>query len=210
MIIHQKNKNMKKAINILSVFLLVISLASCKNEKKEQKSAELFSIDENKSEINWTAYKTTQKVPVKGKFTSLTVLKNGTGATIEEALNNTQFSIPVSSIFSNNPDRDNKLKTLFFGVMKDTELIRGLISIESSVKGSVALYMNGITEKLPFVYEVVDNKIAIKATMNTDAWLAQAALESLNKACYDLHKGADGVSKTWSDVAIDINVYFKK
>jgi hypothetical protein len=203
---------MKNPVTLLFAFILIVSFTSCKDktEKKQKEATSSYAIDFNKSEINWTAYKTSQKLPVKGKFTSLNILKNGSGATISEALNNTEFSIPVSSIFSNNPDRDNKLKTLFFGVMKDTELLRGQIQIQSGTKGEVALFMNGITEKLPFTYKVIDEKIKIKATMNTDAWHAQAALESLNKACFDLHKGPDGVSKTWSDVAIDIDVYFKK
>ena len=203
---------MRKSLLLLSAMVLALTFNSCKNEKKTKTIVEdVVSIDPNKTEVNWTAYKTTEKVPVKGKFTTLNILKGGKGKTVFEALNNTEFSIPVSSIFSNNPDRDNKLKTLFFGVMKDTELIKGLISIESNTKGSVSLYMNGITENLHFTIED-DNQgaLVISAVMNTDTWSAQAALESLNKACFDLHKGADGVSKTWSDVTIDINVYFKK
>lgn len=203
---------MKNTITLLVALVLTISFTSCKNktEKKTEKTTSSYTIDSNKSEVNWTAYKTSQKLPVKGKFTSLNITKNGSGSTISEALNNTEFSIPVSSIFSNNPSRDNKLKTLFFGVMQEAELLSGVIHVQNEAKGEVALRMNGIIEKLAFTYEVIDDKIKIKATMNTDAWHAQAALESLNKACFDLHKGADGISKTWSDVAIDIDVHFKK
>ena len=34
------------------------------------------------------------------------------------------------------------------------------------------------------------------------------ALEALNQACLELHKGADGVSKTWSEVHIKGQVEF--
>jgi polyisoprenoid-binding protein YceI len=201
---------MKKIFVLVLIIASSISYTSCKSENKSKKNSNTFIVNANKSEINWTAYKTTDKVPVKGKFTELTITKNGSGNTITEALNTTEFSIPVSSVFSNNPDRDNKLKTLFFGAMKNTEILSGIISINNSTNGIVSLTMNGVTENLPFTFEVIENMIQIKAIMNTDSWQAQTAIASLNKACFDLHKGADGVSKTWSDVAIDINVYFSK
>lgn len=34
------------------------------------------------------------------------------------------------------------------------------------------------------------------------------AMEALNQACFELHKGADGVSKTWSEVHIKGQVEF--
>ena len=35
------------------------------------------------------------------------------------------------------------------------------------------------------------------------------AMESLNKVCFDLHKGPDGISKTWSEVEINVATYLK-
>ncbi len=198
---------MKKSIAILLVFTFVYSVQSCKKKPKEKQIE--FSIDANKTTINWTAFKTSSKVPVKGKFTQLTIETPHKASNIKEALNSTSFSIPVSSLFSNNPDRDNKLKTLFFGIMKNTSLLSGTLMITNDTSGYVDLTMNGITEKLPFAYTIDGEVVSIKTIMNTDTWQAQAALNSLNEACFELHKGADGVSKTWSDVAIDIQVYFK-
>ena len=44
--------------------------------------------------------------------------------------------------------------------------------------------------------------------MNLDDWSAQKAVASINLACKELHKGKDGVSKTWSEVGIDISTTF--
>lgn len=201
---------MKKIILTLLVLTISLSTVSCKKKvSKENKTEQGFTVDANKTEINWTAYKTTDKIPVKGKFTQLLIKQNTAGKTFSKALDGTSFSIPVSSIFSNNPDRDNKLKTLFFGVMKNAEILSGIIHITDASSGYVDFSMNGVIEKLPFLYSVTENSIEIKTVMNTDTWQAQAAIESINNACLILHKGADGVSKTWSDVAIDISVYFK-
>lgn len=200
---------MKKHLIAFSVLTLVFSVTACKKKTSQTAPTEKnFTIDTNKTDINWTAFKTTDKVPVKGKFTKLNITTNKGGKTYSEALNGVDFSIPVSSIFSNNPDRDNKLKTLFFGVMKNSEILSGKIHITDNVSGFVDFSMNGVVDKLPFSYTTSDKFIQIKTIMNTDSWQAQTAIESLNKACFELHKGADGVSKTWSDVAIDITVYF--
>ncbi|MEI6866213.1 YceI family protein [Flavicella sp.] len=201
---------MKKIIITLLVLTISLSTVSCKKkDSKENKTAQGFTVDANKTEINWTAYKTTDKVPVKGKFTQLKITQNTKGKTYSEALDGISFSIPVSSLFSDNPDRDNKLKTFFFGVMKNTEILSGVIHITDTTSGYVDFSMNGIVEKLPFSYSVTEKSIEIKTNMNTNTWQAQAAIESINNTCLTLHKGPDGISKTWSDVAIDISVYFK-
>lgn len=203
---------MKKILLVITVLAISFSSISCKEkaskEKKTEKQEQTFTIDANKSEINWTAFKTTDKVPVKGKFTKLTIKNSTPGKTFADALNGTEFSIPVSSLFTNNADRDHKLKTLFFGIMKNAEILSGTIHIDTPQSGYVDFSMNGIIEKLPFSYSANETSLQIKTIMDTNTWQAQAAIESINKACYELHKGADGVSKTWSDVAIDISVFF--
>tara|TARA_B100000809_G_scaffold49621_3_gene44613 strand:- start:4046 stop:4651 length:606 start_codon:yes stop_codon:yes gene_type:complete len=201
---------MKKLILAFSILTLIFSISSCKKKESKKVPAEkTFTIDSNKTDINWTAFKTTSKVPVKGKFTKLNITKNNGATSFSEALNGAEFSIPVSSIFSNNTDRDYKLKKLFFGVMKNTELLSGTIHIIDGISGYVDFSMNGVIEKLDFSYTTSAYSIKIKTIMNTDSWQAQSAIASINNACLELHKGADGVSKTWSDVAIDISVFFK-
>lgn len=197
-----------KKIYLLLLIIIGTTTQSCKEAEKTKKTGTL-SVDKNRTEINWTAYKTTSKVPVSGKFTSLNIKNEIKGNTVKEALNNVEFSIPVSSIFSNNQDRDYKLKSLFFGVMKNTELLSGTMHIVDDFNGYADFSMNDIIEKLPFTYSVEGKTIEIKAVMNTDSWQAQSAIASINNACLELHKGSDGISKTWSDVGIAISVYFK-
>jgi hypothetical protein len=71
--------------------------------------------------------------------------------------------------------------------------------------------MNGVTNDLPLDVEITDERrVSIKGTMLLKYWNALGALETLNKICFDLHKGEDGVSKTWDDVAIEVNTYLRK
>lgn len=204
----------------ISILLLAITLSvfvSCKEEKKETtttedvKTTKQFVVKPEATSVKWTAYKTTDKVGVNGEFTTVK-FDNKSGATPEEALNNLSFSIPVSSLFTNDATntRDAKIKNSFFGSMIDTDLISGTLKYKDS-KYVASLTMNGVTHDLPLEVGIEDERrVTLKGTMDLNNWNAIEALNALNKVCFDLHKGADGVSKTWEDVAIQIDTYLRE
>ncbi|MCF6297657.1 MAG: YceI family protein [Flavobacteriaceae bacterium] len=198
---------MKKVL-FYSLILLFIIVASCKKEKPIEKKLDekSYSIDVNNSVVDWTAYKTTGKLPVKGVFTEVKINKSAVASSPIEVLNGLEFEIPVASIYSKDTIRDGKLTASFFGAMKNTLKLKGTFHTEENGKGKISLTMNGLTKDLPFTYEVYAKNIDINATMNLDNWQTQAAIEALNVVCNDLHKGADGISKTWSDVAIHAQI----
>lgn len=204
----------------ISILLLAITLSvfvSCKEEKKETtttedvKTTKQFVVKPEATSVKWTAYKTTDKVGVNGEFTTVK-FDNKSGATPEEALNNLSFSIPISSLFTNDATntRDAKIKNSFFGSMIDTDLISGTLKYKDS-KYVASLTMNGVTHDLPLEVGIEDERrVTLKGTMDLNNWNAIEALNALNKVCFDLHKGADGVSKTWEDVAIQIDTYLRE
>jgi YceI-like protein len=200
-----------KKIMFYAIFLsLIVSLNSCKKEKenalKNKVEVKNYIIDSKNSVIKWTAYKTTEKIPVAGVFKEVEITNNEPATNRDEILKGLEFEIPVSSIFSNDSIRDFKLVNFFFGVMENTLSLKGkFVNVENG-KGVIKLNMNGISNDLPFNYEIVDDNISINSTMNLDNWKTQLAIESLNKVCNEKHKAADGISKTWSEVAIDVQV----
>ncbi|SFD21242.1 YceI family protein [Algibacter pectinivorans] len=203
-----------KKISILLI-TLALSIVSCKNEKKETKTeaetTEKYVVKPEGTTVKWTAYKTTDKLPVGGKF-KLLDFENKSGATPQEALNNLSFSIPVSSVFTNDATntRDGKIINSFFGAMLDTEFLKGTIKyVNNAYVASIT--MNGETNNLPLNIKITDERrVTLTGTMNLKDWNALDALASLNKVCFDLHKGADGVSKTWEDVAIEVETYLRE
>ncbi len=208
---------MKKSI-LYSVFLFtVIYISGCKSETKTvstkdtvseaPKSSAKFSLKEAKNKIGWTAYKTTEKIPVNGQFKKVNITANGDGNTIKEAIHNTSFSIPVSSIFTKDSSRDYKIRKFFFSFM-DTSLLSGTLEILTATSGIATIKMNGITDKVPFEYTITNKVFSMKSTMDINKWNAKAAIASLNKVCEELHKGTDGISKTWDEVALNITSTF--
>lgn len=197
---------MKKYI-ILTVIIITFGVISCKQKVKDKQNN--YVVDAKTVTLKWTAYKTTDKVPVVGKFNEISIENVQKGTSVKEAVNGVKFKIPVASIFTQNDDRDSKLKQFFFGAMEATINITGTVELEEKNKGFVVIQMNGVTEKLPITYTVADQLVSITGVMDLPKWKAQPAVEALNKVCLDLHKGADGVSKTWNDVKLDATIYVK-
>ena len=200
----------------MAVFALALT-TSCKSDKKETPAAEApvekteqFVIKPEGTTVNWTAYKTTEKTPVSGVFTTLNFDAHS-GSSVQEALNGVSFSIPVSTIFSKDSIRDGKLQKFFFNVMSDTEFLKGTLKTTSATEAVASITMNGETHDLPLTYTVADDRrVSLSGVMQLKDWNALDALATLHKACEVLHTGADGVSKTWEEVAITIDTYLRE
>ena len=202
---------MKNLFTISLLILTLVAITSCKNKEKKENTPinKGYTVESKTTTINWIAYKTTSKVPVKGQFTEVTIENSKKYSTAQEALNGLKFDIPVNSLFTKDTIRDAKLKKFFFGTMNDTKSISGIISMNNETSGSVELTMNGISQVLPITYVISDQMVTMEAIMDLDNWQAQLAIETLNAACYDLHSGDDGISKTWSEVKIEVASYLK-
>lgn len=206
---------MKKIV--YGFFAITFLLMSCKDdakktpeEKNENKTEvvnkKTYSVNSSSTEVTWTAYKTTAKTPVKGQFLNLNLLNEVVSESKKDVLSGLEFSIPVSSFFSNNEERDSKIKTLFFGVMDNTELLTGSFSDVKGddAKGTVVLNlkMNNVGFPVNMDYVLEGNKMSLSGVMQMMDWKLDKAYESIHKACELLHTGEDGVSKTWKEVAI--------
>lgn len=208
-----------KKLSLALILAIAFQFTGCKQKEKKQNTTtnptttkaikKAFSVSNAKNTINFTAYKTTEKIPVKGVFTKVEFIKNYEANTLKEAINGAEFKIPVSGIETKDASRNFKIQKFFFNVMENTLSMTGKLILNDDKNGVAEFTMNGVTEKLPFEYTINDKTFSMKTTMNIEKWNAQKAIESLNTACKDLHKGKDGVSKTWNDVAIEVTSTFK-
>lgn len=202
---------MYRLLTFILIITLGLQLDACKKETKQTEEAEketvAFLPDEEGSSLQWTAYKTSDKVPVKGTFKEVRITGSNKGADAAGAIDGMSFEIPVSSIFTNDTIRDGKLQKFFFAVMENSMTLKGKFSVESEDSGNLNISMNGMSKELPFQFEVEQDTIHLNASMDLNDWGAQKALESLNEACKVLHTGPDGVSKTWDEVTLNAKIH---
>ena len=151
--------------------------------------------------LEWTAFKTPNKVGVKGTFTDIKLNEvKAEAATLEEALKGANFVVVTSTVSTNDAGRDEKLKGEFFAKMVGN--INGFFGEFKDGKVLVNLTMNGISKEKEFTYTVDGDALKLNGSIDIIAdFTAQSAFDSLHAACKDLHEG-----KTWSDVEISAEI----
>ena len=207
---------MKKEL-ILMTALGVLGLMACKggeaestNEVEEKAQTCMYTYDHGVSTFEWTAYKTSAKVPVKGSFNEIEVSGETSSDDLLALLESLSFTMNTSSVETNDESRNQKIAELFFGVMENTQEITGNVkSVDGEGNATIEVTMNGATQDVVGTYVLEDGLFAFTATIDVSAWNALEALASLNDVCKELHTGDDGVSKTWSEVALSFSTQLK-
>jgi polyisoprenoid-binding protein YceI len=174
----------------------------------EPAAAGCVLVQPNTMNVSWKAYKTLGKIGVGGKFTSVTYTPHALeGKNFKELFVGSKVSIDLSKIDTGNPGRDETLVKDFFSVMKGKTIEGEIVDIKKTDKHekgkprtgvvSVKLTMNEKTLTIPMKYIYNEGKFDASGTIDLFDFAANDALASINKSCFDLHKG-----KTWSDVSI--------
>ena len=141
---------------------------------------------------------------MKGWFTNFEVKGITEAEKVEEIFENVSIKIDVNSLDTKNQGRNAKLLAYFFGKTSSSETITGkVLSFDVKNKSAVLeLNFNDVKHPLTFSYDLKGDTLAMNSVLNLEDVNGMEALASINKACEALHKGDDGISKTWSEVNI--------
>ncbi|WP_299124250.1 YceI family protein [uncultured Winogradskyella sp.] len=202
-------------VKYLVYLLLTLFVFSCNTSEKKfsvdkttQKTYN-YTLDTSGIKVLWTAYKFTEKVGISGKFDSIIYFYDKSAPSIQALLKSSEISICTNSVNSYNAIRDPKLKQTFFKSF-NTDTIRGKIIEVEDEKGLLALQMNSINNLTSYSYNYKNDTLTISTHLDLTKWDGKIALDTLNKECYDLHIGPDGISKLWPDVAVKIKLPIKR
>jgi polyisoprenoid-binding protein YceI len=158
--------------------------------------------------VTWKAYKTLGKLGVGGKFTDIKYTPAALeGKNFKELFVGSKVSIDLSKIDTGNPGRDETLVKDFFSLLKGKMIEGEIMDIKKTDKHEkgkprtgkldVKITMNEKTLTIPMTYVYTEGKFDATGTIDLFDFAASDTLASINKSCFDLHKG-----KTWSDVSI--------
>ena len=206
---------MKKTVYIFASLALAVGLASCSGEVEETtepdmepESMAMYSFNEGTTELEWTSYKTSDKVPVAGGFNDIEFTASESGDP-KEVIESLTFMINTASVETNNEDRNGKIAEHFFGTI-NTETIKGDVqSLGEDGKAVVAITMNGISFDVEGDYTLEGSDFSFTASIDVSSWNGVPGIEALNAVCSDLHTGEDGVSKLWSEVGLAFSTTLK-
>lgn len=171
-----------------------------------------YEVTPGSLKVNWTAFKTTDRLGVTGSFKNI-VLDGPTRAeSFESLLTGITVTIDRNSVNLNDALKENNLNSYFFEKLAGENFIGRITAVNENDQTLVlTLTLNGQIQDIPMSYAYDPSNGSIKATGRIDllAFQAESALRSLNEQCFDLHKGPDGVSKTWPDVDLVLQAEVK-
>ena len=168
----------------------------------------LYSVNLKKTKLIWSGYKTTDKIKVTGtlnKFKSSKIQNNNQYNSIKNLVEGLDFVVDLSSSTSGDEIRDLNLKNFFFKYIGQNWMLNG--RFENFQNDSVDVIFNffGLEKKIKLSTLYENDKLQLKGSVNLIKQLGlDKAYESISNKCYDLHKGPDGISKTWEEVEIHI------
>ena len=168
-------------------------------------SACTYTLNPDSVKVAWTAFKTMQKVGVGGNFTKLAVKGPLKAASFDALVKGLKVDVDQTSVDTGNPGRDQTLASFFFGKLKGS--ISGDVKKVSEADKTLVLDLsvNGHHHDVPMTITSEGKTFTAKGSMNILDFQSEPALKSLNEKCVDLHKGPDGVSKTWPDVELTLS-----
>lgn len=204
---------MKMKFGIISTLCLSLVMTSCggghQDETEEQNEEKCFYyVNQESFDLTWTAYKTTGKIPVGGTFDQVKI----TGDQAEnkaEALEGVEFEITTSTVNSQNEERDVKISEHFFGTFETPAITGKVTAVDAdNGKATVMITMHGISYDVEGDLAINEDAFTFDAAIDVYNWNGMAAINALNEVCYELHKGEDGESKLWSEVAVSFSGSF--
>lgn len=220
-----------KNIYISGLGLLLLFSSCSGGEETQEPSSEqtvencIYTYNPALTKLDWTAFKFLRKAGVPGTFTTINVEGSKSGGNPKSIIKSLSFSIPVSSVETNDPGRNKKIDSLFFGTLNNTSLLSGeVVSLGEMKKACetcngkigravLRVTMNEITNDVEGDYTLEDNIFTFNTEINVERWNAQSGIKSLNEACKDLHTDAengDTESKLWSEVTISFSTELTK
>ena len=189
----------------LASMVLALGLTSCGNDESEEEvnnTQELcfYSYDDNSTELGFTSYKTTAKVPVKGTFNVINI-KGEESDNQMDLIKSLKFEIETASIETNDEGRNAKIVKFFFGTFGCDKITGSVANLDDDGSAEINISMGGMNLPVRGKYKL-DEAGKFEFTSNIDVadWNAQTGIDALNLECKDLHTGEDGVSKLWSEV----------
>lgn len=208
-----------KTFNSILFSAVLVATYSCSNNSGETDSQEKASPEKEKicsyqynaptTVISFTAFKTSDKVAVGGKFDDVEITGTKEQEKLADVFKEAAFQINTASVNTNNKDRDKKIVDHFFGALKNNTSISGKVirmEEEDATSGTalVAFTINDSIQEVSTNYVIEDKTITLNGTIDATSFGAGVGIKALNKVCEDLHKGTDGISKLWSEVGIQV------
>ncbi len=195
---------------ILSLWL-ALSLSSSTFAVETDRRECTYEVTPDSFKVKWTSFKTTDRIGVTGSFKDIRIEGPTRADNFENLLTGITVTIDSHSVDLNDSMKEKNLVGYFFDKLFDRNIVGRISSVNREEHSFVlTLSLNGEVRDVPMTYSLEgDGKIKAKGQIDLMDFQADGALRSLSEMCAELHKGPDGVSKTWPDIDIVLEAQLK-
>jgi len=169
-----------------------------------------IQFDPSAVKVEWTAYKTTAKVPVSGTFKEVKIQGASQGADVKSILSGASVEITGNTIDSGNAGRDQNIREAFLSHLAKQASFGGKFSDVKESSFTLQMDFNGMTRAVPMTYALKEGQFVATGGFDLLDFKATQAFDGIHERCKELHKGADGVSKTWSEIALKVSAPYSE
>jgi Mor family transcriptional regulator len=185
-----------KLISVLSFLLLSLTSFS--------------KVDVGTPSIKFIGYKFTDKTPVSGTFKKVEWKYKKVAADIEESLQGASFVIDSHSIDAGKVARNINITNALFKNWGGREIKGEVVKVLKSKKMVFTKFTVGERSfEVPFRYRMQSKKVILTAVIDLIDVGFKKSYELLSKRCAPWHKGKDGKTLTWSEVALEVSAIVK-
>ena len=163
-----------------------------------------YQFEPQKSLIQGTGYKFSNKTGVTGGFSDFTINPNRPANSVEELLQNLVVTVNLASLSAGNPLRDKNIKeTLFSKLMGGTQAI---VSVKSVTSKNIltGLEVNNTSQDISFTYSVKGNTLTAEGTFDALKYGLGKQIAAFKRRCGSQHRGSDGKKVTWTDFDLKV------
>ncbi|MCB9094980.1 MAG: hypothetical protein H6621_07940 [Halobacteriovoraceae bacterium] len=170
-----------------------------------------YNFDADSAKVEFTGYKFTEKVGVKGTFKDFKISAPSKAPSLEGIVGNSSFWLDEMTIDAGKTARNVNIINGLFKEMAGTS-IRGVVTNFDKVSKMLTfkLFIGDKTEDVKMVFSHDGERFLAEGKIDLIKIGLKSAFESLSKTCQTFHKGKDGVSKTWSEVALRVTANIKE
>lgn len=166
-------------------------------------SLSAYELDGNLG-VKWTGFKTEKKVPVSGTFNDIK-LDIKSSESLSTFLRSSSVSIKTASFESKNPSRNESIVSTLFSLSTAKTITGKILDVdEINKKLILEVTMNEVAKPISMEYEISENKILAKGTIDILDFDMKSSFMAFAKKCAVFHE-----NKSFSDVNIEFTIPYK-
>ena len=194
-------------MNLMHTIFLSLSLLFSFNALAKKCT---YQLEPQKTLIQGTGYKFSNKTGVTGKFKDVTISPNKKAKSIKKLLQDLVVTVNLKSLSAGNPLRDKNIGETLFAKLAGGSMVKVSVQKVTGNKIATRLEINKNSQEVLFDYSIKNGTLIAQGSFNALKYGLGEQIAAFKKRCGSQHKGKDGKKVTWLDFDLKVTAPITK